>query len=167
MKLNEVFQNAYPWKWDYFSDTSATAEFVTRDGNTVYAEFEYEGEEQWSFSFGREATTTDRDKHVSSMVTGQGDAYQIYATVKEMIQDFLTTEEGQNVAILYFSAHEPSRKKLYKRMLPQLAKLVKMDYKISHGDPDKSGVFTSEFALTKRPGPKQQEVSSKQRRLPH
>ena len=130
MKLNEVFEQAYPWKWDHKSNTSMTAEFVTDADTTVYVEFSYDGDGQWEVDFGREETTqawNRRDKAVSAKITGQGDAFRIYATLIDMIQDFV---RHQDFDALVFTAHETSRKDLYKRILPKLAKLVDMDYKI-------------------------------------
>ncbi len=148
MKLNEVFQHAYPWKWTHESNTSVTAEFVTDAENIVYVEFEYEGEDQWSFSFAREATAPNyRDKTVSSTITGQGDAYKIFATVKEVLQEFTNIHDFR---IIYFTAHEPSRQRLYAKMLPQLAQSVNLDFKISQGHTTKRHGTTYEYQLVKK-----------------
>ncbi len=51
-------------------------------------------------------------------VTGIGNAAQVMATVLEIINQFVTQRPR---VVLYFSAKEPSRIKLYSRMVKKLA----------------------------------------------
>ena len=128
MKLNEVFQHPYPWKWSYKSkDDGASAQFVANDNNNVYMEFAHDGNNQWEIDFAREDLSAPFGNNVKADITGQGDAFRIFATLKEIIQAFI---KYQDPDVLVFTAHENSRKDLYKSILPKLATLVNMDYDI-------------------------------------
>lgn len=148
MKLNEIFEQAYPWKWTVKQQARLTAEFTPDDGGKVATEIMYKGEGQWSFEFSREDDSSYR--FMSTNITGQGDAFRIFATIIEMIQSFVSEYDPH---YLYFTAHEPSRQRLYRQLLPRIAKSVGMEYKTyeqADWDEHQNEGPVHEFVLIKR-----------------
>lgn len=142
MKLNEVFQKSYPWEWSHTIDhgDEYQAKFTPEDGQTITADFgAYEGgrDKKWSFEFYRETggtypTISGDAKHVTGKISGQGDAFRIFATLKEIFAEFVNIEDPFTID---FTATEPTRQALYSKLLPKLARELGMDYHMHHEEP--------------------------------
>ena len=126
MKLFEVLDSPYPWKYTY-EDRHA--------GHSVYANFEAQAGEYlvWISSTFDElsnyevilaAQEDDDSEGVIGTGTGsakskrgrskRGDAFKVFSTVAAILEDFAS--EHDNVTY-YFDAKEESRQKLYERFL--------------------------------------------------
>ncbi len=126
MILDEVFQQAYPWKWTQNSKDFVEAHFELDGGGEVILDIEhFKSSATWDLEFSRkgEGDVGDADKYGSGHTTGQGDAFRIFATVKEIIQAFVKEHNPNRIV---FAGHESNRQKLYSRMLPKIAALVNM-----------------------------------------
>jgi phosphoglycolate phosphatase-like HAD superfamily hydrolase len=58
-------------------------------------------------------------------ITGGGKALEIFATVGDIVKDFVKKKDPEH---LYFSAKEASRKKLYRIIMRKLAKALNMNF---------------------------------------
>lgn len=132
MLLNELFQKPYPYKWTHQDETMLEAVFVLDDKSTIEVNFEQdigfdekERSETWMIEFHRQDTGGENATHFKTAgLTGEGDAYRIFSTVAVIMQDFVRKHKPK---ALWFTAAEPSRRMLYKRMMPRLAKSLGME----------------------------------------
>lgn len=144
MHLYEVFESPYEYEWEDSGDTYAQATFFADDKSFVEVEIskefnEYMPEDTWMVEFHRSNPHGDMERHVKTAdVSNQGDAYKIFATVGEIMKEFVRRNSPN---ALWFTAAEPSRRMLYKRMLPRLARALGM-----HAE---QGDTPSEFWLKK------------------
>lgn len=121
--LKELF--AKPYK---FEGSSGTYTFETASGNQYTVLFEYESvydkdSKQWfsgpSVVFG----LTNRKHDFSMKVEKTGDAFNVFATVSEIVKQYLSQNRRENYLIFAAAKSEPSRLKLYNafmKMLPQV-----------------------------------------------
>lgn len=126
MLLTEVFQQPYPWKWTKEHKDFVEAHFSLDDGGEIFVDIEYfRDSATWDLEFSRkgESEVGNVDKYGAGFTTGQGDAFRVFATMKEIIQSFV---RKHNPTRIVFAANETNRQKLYSRMLPKLAALVNM-----------------------------------------
>lgn len=117
--LLEVFNEVYPFKLVADEEKSIDYSFVTDGGDTVdvYIDIAWDNNAVvWDVSFSRNGT--DR-------VTDGGDAFKIFATVLQVIRDFI---KRRNPARLRFASSKykgveqsESREKLYNRMVNRFA----------------------------------------------
>ena len=128
MILTELFNEPYKWGWNPgASEERVTGGFRTDDNSTVSVDFELAGRQDESgrayymFSFARNG---------SMETTGEGDAFKIFATVAQMIEEFV---KDYRPDVITFTANdgEPARKSLFKRMLPKLARKLGLRYQIT------------------------------------
>jgi len=123
MLLYEVFNQPKKWQWVRQSHTSTTALFQI--GNILY---EFNAELLWG-------QTDDDDNSIPDMwylsfspaeeqeyknaygKTGTGNQQQVFATVIDIIRDFMNEYKPQSMTM---SAEEPNRKTLYIKMLKKL-----------------------------------------------
>lgn len=121
-ELLETFDKPYPlsWEeallpWEEGTDGDARAFTKLPDGTTLLIMFNHEGNEEYQVEFHRGN---------SQDVTGEGDAYRIFATVLDAIQKFI---KERSPAMIYFAGEKgntgtnPSRTKLYTRMVQKFA----------------------------------------------
>lgn len=93
MRLYELFDKKYNWSWSKETGDHLKAEFETSSGDRVLVTFEnIEG--FWEISFKRGD---------SVKVTGEGDPYAIFATVKDILQEFIEKFEPESFS---FSAEK-------------------------------------------------------------
>ena len=126
MRLNEIFDKALPWEWDKNpSDTNMVAFFQVDDAE-YNVEFDSSMEGQWGFDFGR----SESNNSPVSEITGTGNQYAVFATVVDIVKEFISQNDPNHIV---FSAdrNEPSRIKLYNRMLKMFPK-DKYDVKITN-----------------------------------
>lgn len=125
MRLNELFTGKKDWEWAFRGSEEVVADFKV--GNIPYRFTAYsvpEDPSDWEIEF-RDAR---QDAKSAFGITGSGNAAQVFGTVVDILREFLASRP--DVTILRFSAEEPSRQALYKRMLSRL--LPKWDVRVQH-----------------------------------
>ena len=144
-ELTEAFNRPYSYRLKKVNKSFYIGEFKLPDGGEVTVYFEgmewSDVEMSWGVKFQR---TNPKRPHASLGETGEGDAMRIFATVIEIIKEFVKKEKPQE---LNFAAHKPewmtdlphghpdkkkemtSREKLYKRLVQRYA--GRMGYKYS------------------------------------
>ena len=112
--LFEAFTSPYDW-WISGKDADGVnAEFATGDGRNIEVlASKYTGNDSVA-----ELEFSDAEQYG---VTGQGDAFRIFSTIVSIAKAMLANKR-YGIKVLTFSASEPSRRKLYARMLKRLAK---------------------------------------------
>ena len=118
--VTEAFNSPYPITWEH-GDESHDALARLPDGSNLSIMFSLDygeyGDEEWTVEFWR---------NNSQDVTGEGDAYRIFATVMTAIQQFIKTQEPERMR---FSATKDtdsgdrnlSRSNLYTAMVRRYA----------------------------------------------
>lgn len=161
MKLFEILNKVYPYKWTSTNPAEAIAEFTATSGKikVMFAlgdnplqDFDdpYDEDEciLITFELMEADHNTNHDDHdgeeydeyhdedsfdMGKMdITNTGDAFAIFATVKTIISEYLQHHKPPMVA---FSAEEPSRVKLYARF----AQMFKKDGWIVNGGHGRDG----------------------------
>ena len=125
MRINELFTGKKDWGWRFQGSEEVFADFEV--GSIPYrftAYSEPEDPSDWEVEF-RDARPDSPSKFG---ITGSGNAAQVFGTVVEIIREFLARRP--DVTTLRFSAEEPSRQSLYKRMLSRL--LPEWDVRVQH-----------------------------------
>lgn len=140
MKLYELFDRKVPWKWLTSPDSGediSTAAFVV-GGKTYLVEFYASNLE--SFIDDRIGdfpphiqTIILRDPVIVSVafylrtqkgqtwqITGTGNQYVVLSTVIEIIEKYMSKSKGLGIQYIHLNAKEPSRQKLYDRLLARL-----------------------------------------------
>jgi hypothetical protein len=118
VKLTELFQGGKDWQWDFTGSEEAYAEFKV--GDVPYKFVAYTDPENWGTWEVEFAVAGPRDKHATKFgLTGTGNAAEVMSTVTDIMREFLQRYKG-NVNRLIFTADEPSRQKLYSRMIQRL-----------------------------------------------
>lgn len=112
MILSEILSQPLNYSWD---DRNKEGRF-TIAGKEYIISFirEYPLPKNiWTVEF---VMTQDRSNRVKSTIdiTGTGDAYAVFSTIHAIIKDFI---EMENPSYLIFYAMEPSRQKLYDRIV--------------------------------------------------
>lgn len=121
--IEEAFDQPYPIKWETGEYGAYDALVKLPDGTNLSINFNLESagpygeDEQWHVEFWR---------NNSLAVTGEGDAYRIFATVLEAIEQFIGEENPEHVEFSASKDVEPgqntqSRAKLYDRLLQRYA----------------------------------------------
>lgn len=115
MQLNELFTTGIgPWQWVTRSKLRANASFTVMGKRYIFgATTSNYDNESWEIIFIASGQGTD-----SVGITGVGNAASVMATVVDILRDFVTTTP--DVSELTFSAEEPSRRRLYLRMVQRL-----------------------------------------------
>lgn len=108
MRINELFNKEYPITWN-----RDRAHFKTSNGRPGVVAFDADEPAAGDYSL------VDVEFSVQDEfgVTGQGDASAIFATVYSAIKDYIASRQPDFIT---FSADEPSRRKLYSRMVGRL-----------------------------------------------
>ena len=113
MKVMEIFNQGYDWKWLTQGLRAKEAEFVTDDNSTVVVRFESFVEGVWKMQFNR----TDPQTGQSTLtLTGTGDAFKILATVRDIVADFISNTEDVDTLLTAVDKTEMSRYGVYKQM---------------------------------------------------
>jgi hypothetical protein len=117
MKINELFSKEYPITWK-----RNRAYFKTANGRPGVVMFDSDEPAEGDYSL------VDIEFSIQDEfgVTGQGDASSIFATVFTAIREYIANNSPDFIT---FDAKEPSRQKLYNRMVTRLPgyQLVKAD----------------------------------------
>ena len=137
----EAFTQPYPITWEKSEYGSYDALARLDDGSNLSINFNLESggpegmDEEWHVEFWRDN---------SLGVTGQGDAYKIFATVMQAIQEFIQEEQPETIVFSASKEVEPgqnpnSRASLYKRLVQRYAQ--SWGYKVQSSDQGKDVVF--------------------------
>ncbi len=122
MKLDELFDEQHDWEWLDKRSDAWKAHFAADDGSAILVHFERTDVDErsrgvWQADFERSGTDDPLG------ITGQGNASTILGTVGDIIKDF---QRNVRAKALVFHADEPSRQRLYRRLVPKLGQLVGM-----------------------------------------
>jgi hypothetical protein len=109
---------------DYVSFFATTDDSADRDPVELTVRFSRDEDDEWEIEFGANGQYG---------VTNKGDAFRIFATVTEAIEQFLQMPQGRIAETIYFTAKEPSRVKLYDRMAKLMSKVGFRRVPTSHG----------------------------------
>lgn len=137
MKIYEVFNQPYAFRWDSDSDSDSNDDHYdayTRlpDGTSLeinfYTDPGVDGDEDWVVEFWR-----DRNLNI----TGAGDQQRVFATVLTAIAQFIEMEEPETIRFTADKNVEPgqkpmSRSNLYDRMVQRYAN--SWGYKLDRSD---------------------------------
>jgi hypothetical protein len=144
-QLDEAFNKPYRYVLKKTNSNYYSGKFDLDDGGEIYVMFEgmewSDVEKSWGVKFQR---TNPKRPNASLGITGEGDAMRVFATVIDIIKEFVKKEKPQE---LNFAAHKPewmsdlphghpdkkkdmtSRERLYKRLVQRYA--GRMGYKYS------------------------------------
>lgn len=138
MKLNELFQRTYPYKWVSKDPLNWIAEFKTNDSRTVHLGIRNIYDELWDVLFTADGSAGE---------TGQGDQIKIFATVLEALQEFDAKIQPKEVQ---FSAgvdgDDNSRARLYRALLKRFGDA----FFVREQDRSKPGDAKVKFSLLRR-----------------
>jgi hypothetical protein len=115
--LHEVFGQPFKWFWSNKTSERYSATFNTTN-DTYLVRFYNDFAKDWEMTFFRH----NDDMEDGFNISGTGEAFKVFATVIDVIKAFLkheamyTPERGMSPTI-YFTAKEPSRMKLYDRLI--------------------------------------------------
>jgi len=142
----EAFDQAYNFrKLDGPNETKHVYTFTTNEGSGLEVMFLLNNKEreEWYVDFTRGVVGRDRSKEKFN-VTGEGDAFRIFATILEIFRDFIKQVQPLRI---YFSVDntESSRIKLYDRMITRFAN--KMGYRLIGKEND--NVLSINYTLQK------------------
>lgn len=114
--LNEVFGAPVPWEWEYHQPQQHEAQFVI-NGMHFNVILHHSDNFTWNFMFSRtDLPRYDRTKDKYGIL-GTGEQFKVFSTVIAILKDFLKLVPLQDRDHIWFSAAEPSRRKLYDRMI--------------------------------------------------
>lgn len=145
MKLNESLDKPFDWQWTTIAEYENEAMFWTDSGINYLVMFNKWGgklndDDSWEAEFSVDKRKT-KDKALRKLrgkalqgITGTGDQQRVFATVIAIIKKFVKSTKPD---IMYFTADEPSRRKLYSALTKKLAS--GLGYKI---DTNKDGNYT-------------------------
>jgi len=131
-KLKELMDRPYNWNLGSGNPNNPYYDFVTDDGRNFQVDMSYGQTGEYHIVFSDFTT----NPYGSTDITGKGDQFRIFATIKEIILDFI---EGFTPEVFFFSAKEPSRKKLYQMFARQIEKITDFTFSV-----DKDGMFVFE-----------------------
>jgi ribosomal protein S18 acetylase RimI-like enzyme len=127
-QLNELFDQPYTWNWKIVPDgRQAQAVFTTHDDKPVHVGFAAHNDE----------VEVDFTKNFAFGATDEGDQFRIFATVMQIISDYVSKDDPKVIA---FSAEKNpntnsnSRSNLYKRMVAKFAQKINMNFKAHDGE---------------------------------
>jgi hypothetical protein len=125
--LTEGFDKPYKWEWNRGGLQSVkSASFVTDSGGGYRVKFTQRNVKYLQPFNNSNVWTTDfslkNDWGSSWGISGTGDAFRVFATVIDIMKDFLKDENPDAVT---FSASEKSRKELYRAMIKRLPRFTK------------------------------------------
>ena len=117
--VEESINTAYPWTWQYQEPRMYTANFTTRDNDTI------------EFKAYRDLLGTNRsweiyfDANRSYELTKRNDARRILATIVDIMLDLV---RQTNIDIMYFTAMEPNRFRVYHQLAKKFSN--RTDYQV-------------------------------------
>ena len=118
MLLTEILNQPYKWSIETHNEDNFSAKFIVVDGDKVTFQAYRHETGEWEISFVKED-----DKKYKFGITGEGDAFKMFATVSEIFHKFMKFYEPSSFS---FDAKEDeeSRVKLYKKF----SKMISLKY---------------------------------------
>jgi hypothetical protein len=121
--ITELFEPKAPtWKWVFRGSEEATADFKV--GEVPYRFYAYSNSENdWEVEF--KINSNEYDQHgkikfgTKFGLAGTGNSAEVMSTVVDIMREFLEMYRGK-IDTIGFTAEEPSRQKLYMRMMKRL-----------------------------------------------
>lgn len=123
MFISELFEPKAPtWKWVFRGSEEATADFKV--GDVPYRFYAYSnGENDWEVEFKINSNEYDQNGKIKFGtkfgLAGTGNSAEVMSTVVDIMREFLEMYRGK-IDTIGFTAEEPSRQKLYMRMMKRL-----------------------------------------------
>jgi len=115
--LNEVLNNPYKWELVKKSMRNIQYRFTTDSGIEYNVELDRLGENlDWDLYFSISATSRkelDKDKDDVFKISGTGDQFRVFATVQDIVKDFITKKKPNVIEFSAADPTEPSRRRLY------------------------------------------------------
>lgn len=121
--ITELFEPKAPtWKWVFRGSEEATADFKV--GDVPYRFHAYSnGENDWEVEFKINSNEYDQNGKIKFGtrfgLAGTGNSAEVMSTVVDIMREFLEMYRGK-IDTIGFTAEEPSRQKLYMRMMKRL-----------------------------------------------
>jgi hypothetical protein len=135
-QFNELFDKKIKWEFTLVDNYTYIYKFKLNPElgvvDTVTVDITQHPErttKMWELAFAR---------NLSFDITGGGNALEIFGTVNDILKDFIKRKDPEHV---FFTAKEPSRKKLYKTLVRKLAPKLNMRYDISINEKSKDTQF--------------------------
>tara|TARA_R110000868_G_scaffold143263_3_gene361209 strand:+ start:430 stop:873 length:444 start_codon:yes stop_codon:yes gene_type:complete len=119
LTLCEALDTPFPFHWTRREDDNWQATFTLSDG-TPYVCSIVEWSYGWEVTFRRASLTRDITDYWA-VVGGTKQEFRIFATVVACVKDFLKVVRPYEVR---FSAKEPSRQRLYRRLMSGVAAAI-------------------------------------------
>jgi hypothetical protein len=121
VQLTELFNKIHDWDWNLMDDNAAQATFLSADDGDVRVGFTYDSrQDTWEVEF---------IKNFKYNATNEGDQFAIFATVMEIIGDFVHIRHPNSIV---FTAEKNtktssnSRAGLYTKMINKFANKINM-----------------------------------------
>ena len=129
-QISELFQPGKKnWSWGFRGSEEVIADFTINNIPYKFYGYTHPGTGHWEVEFSIDKGSMDRDDRAkistSYGLTGTGASVEVMSTVTDIMREFLAQYTG-SVRILSFTAAEPSRQALYKRMVSRLLPHWKM-----------------------------------------
>jgi hypothetical protein len=114
----EAFDSPYEYEKIADAHDLISFKFASADGSNVYIDATSRTRDgSWLITFDRE----DKKGNLNSRLTGQGDAYRIYATVLSALRDFVKSKNPEKVSFTADKNFTNSRERLYDRLVKKFA----------------------------------------------
>lgn len=149
MFITEVLSRPVPWKWIHKDEDSFMADF--RIGHHEYLVSGNRRRNSWIVEFAFIGKDGDGNGISRTDITGTRNEIPVFATVLDILKRF---KESYYPEIIKFSAEEPSRQKLYTRIISKLFP----DWKLIKPSPNV-------FVITNPEDPQYAQVPSIRQRL--
>lgn len=136
LMIDESFDNPYVYQWQKGNSQNWIGEFKTDTNEYIdfrAAPIGKDFPDRWDVEFTRGG---------SVKATGDGDAFRIFATVIEMIQDFMNVEEPEEFSFIA-TTETKGRVSLYKRLAAKIGSQSKEHgpYTVTSKDRAQSTIF--------------------------
>lgn len=147
--MTEAFDRPYKYDLEKEDDETYYGYFRTQDNSVIqvmFYRFDRADDYEWDIEFQRNGT---------QLVTGEGDAMRIFATVIKVIEDFLKREKPKYVSFSALKAAKDihrkeklSREKLYSRLVKRFAS--KLGYTVKESSVVGSILSGTSWQLTRK-----------------
>lgn len=121
--ITEVFEpGKQNWSWAFRGSEEAVADFKVGEVPYRFHAY-YNGTDDWEVEFKVNTPNNSRDSRENLKtrfgLTGTGNSAEVMSTVVDIMREFLQMYHGK-IDTIGFTASEPSRQKLYMRMMKRL-----------------------------------------------
>jgi len=118
--LVELFDTPVKWRWKRQDSRTRVAVFQVGETDMSYpVTYEFHADRSNSGNWEVDFSDVSDDDTGDISITGAGNAGRVFATVLDILKNFITEEEPVKVR---FSSDELSRSKLYRKMVERFAR---------------------------------------------